>query len=223
MSDVKVIDVKAIVTDVNDKRADILRENLKKKNVYMINLMSSPGSGKTTLLVALLNKLKDRLKIGVMEADLDADVDTHTIKDKTGCDAVQLHTGGCCHLDAVMSREGLDNLNQDLDLAIIENVGNLICPAEFDTGANLNVMILSIPEGDDKPIKYPFIFSMVDVCVFSKIDTLKVFDFNIELAESHIRKLNNKVEFFPVSAKMGDGIEELADYIYNKVIEYQKG
>jgi hydrogenase nickel incorporation protein HypB len=221
MSDVKIIDVKATVTEINDKRADILRENLKKNNTYMVNLMSSPGSGKTTLLVALLNKLKDKLKIGVMEADLDADVDTHAIKNKTGCDAIQLHTGGCCHLDAVMSKEGLDNLEEDLDLVFIENVGNLICPAEFDTGAHLDIMILSIPEGDDKPIKYPFIFSMVDVCIFSKIDTLKVFDFNIELAESHIRKLNDKVSFFPVSAKAGEGIDELADYIYNKVKEYQ--
>ncbi len=217
---IKVLEVKATILAENNEKAIELRDELNTKRVSYMNLMSSPGSGKTTFLCALLNLLKDKIKIGVMEADIDAVVDAETIEKVTGCKAIQLHTGGACHLDADMSRDGLNAINSDnLDLVILENVGNLICPAEFDTGAQINVMILSITEGDDKPLKYPLMFKESDVVVFSKIDALPVFDFNIDLAKSHIKKLNGKALVFPVSAKTGEGMDAIAEYILNRVKE----
>lgn len=222
MSDksIRVLEVKATILAENNEKAYELRDELNNKRIAYMNLMSSPGSGKTTFLVALLNKLKDKLRIGVMEADIDAVVDAETIEKETGCKAIQLHTGGACHLDADMSKDGLDAIDSNnLDLVILENVGNLICPAEFDTGAQINVMILSITEGDDKPLKYPLMFKESDAVIFSKIDALPVFDFNIELAKERIHKLNNDASIFPLSAKTGEGMDEIANYIYNRVKE----
>lgn len=222
MDKVRVLTVKQSVFANNIARANELRETLKKKNVYFLNLMSSPGSGKTTLLVALINRIKDRLKVGVMEADIDATVDAETIEEKTGVKTIQLHTAGECHLDAKMAEEGIEGFGVDgLDLVILENVGNLVCPAEFDTGSTLNAEILSIPEGDDKPLKYPLMFKISDIVIFSKMDTLPVFDFDLAKAEDHILKLNPQAKFFPVSAKKGDGMDALADYLLQAVKAYQ--
>lgn len=218
MDSVRVIKVKQSVFANNDARANELRKKLKAKKVFLINLMSSPGSGKTTLLVALINKLKDHLHIGVMEADMDATVDAETIESKTGVKTIQIHTSGECHLDAKMVDEGIESFGVDgLDLVILENIGNLVCPAEFDTGASLNMAILSVPEGDDKPLKYPLMFTVSQAFVFSKMDTLPVFDFDVAKAEERILKLNKKAVFFPVSAKTGEGIDDLADYIEKRV------
>jgi hydrogenase nickel incorporation protein HypB len=222
MDKIKVLEVKQSVFANNDARADLLRKELKEHKVFLINLMSSPGSGKTTLLVNLINRLKDKLRIGVMEADMDATVDAETIEDKTGVKTIQLHTCGECHLDAKMTKEGVEGIGiNDLDLVILENVGNLVCPAEFDTGATLNMTILSIPEGDDKPLKYPLMFTVSHCFVFTKIDTIKVFDFDIAKAEDHIKKLNPKAVFYPVSAKTDEGMDALADYILKEVKAYQ--
>lgn len=222
MDKVRVLTVKQSVFANNVARADELRKELKAKNVYLINLMSSPGSGKTTMLVALINRIKDKLKVGVMEADIDATVDAETIEAKTGVKTIQLHTAGECHLDAKMTQEGIEGFGVDgLDLVILENVGNLVCPAEFDTGAALNAEILSIPEGDDKPLKYPLMFTISNIVIFSKMDTISVFDFDISKAEDHIRKLNPKALFFPISAKTGEGMDALADYIVKEVKAYQ--
>ncbi|MCR4562580.1 MAG: hydrogenase nickel incorporation protein HypB [Bacilli bacterium] len=215
---IRVITVKQSVFANNNARAEALREELKKKGVFLINLMSSPGSGKTTLLVNLINRLKDKIKIGVMEADMDAIVDAETIEKKTGVKTIQLHTTGECHLDAKMVQEGCDGFGVDgLDLVILENIGNLVCPAEFDTGANMSIEILSIPEGDDKPLKYPLMFTVADVVIFSKIDALSVFDFDFKKAEDAILELNPKSRFFPVSAKTGEGMDKLADFILEQV------
>jgi hydrogenase nickel incorporation protein HypB len=222
MDKVRVLTVKQSVFANNVARANELRAELKAKNVYLINLMSSPGSGKTTMLVALINRIKDKLKVGVMEADIDATVDAETIEAKTGVKTIQLHTAGECHLDAKMTQEGIEGFGVDgLDLVILENVGNLVCPAEFDTGAALNAEILSIPEGDDKPLKYPLMFTISNIVIFSKMDTISVFDFDIAKAEDHIRKLNPKALFFPISAKTGEGMDALADYIVKEVKAYQ--
>lgn len=222
MDKVRVLIVKQSVFANNIARADELRAELKKKNVYLVNLMSSPGSGKTTFLVALINRIKTELRVGVMEADIDATVDAETIEEKTGVKAIQLHTAGECHLDAKMTQEGVEGFGvDDLDLVFLENVGNLVCPAEFDTGATLNIEILSIPEGDDKPLKYPLMFKVANVVVFSKIDTISVFDFDIAKAEDHIRKLNPNAKFFPLSAKTGEGMDALADYLVKEVKAYQ--
>jgi hydrogenase nickel incorporation protein HypB len=222
MDKVRVLTVKQSVFANNVARANELRAELKQKNVYLINLMSSPGSGKTTMLVALINRIKDKLKVGVMEADIDATVDAETIEAKTGVKTIQLHTAGECHLDAKMTQEGIEGFGVDgLDLVILENVGNLVCPAEFDTGAALNAEILSIPEGDDKPLKYPLMFTISNIVIFSKMDTISVFDFDIAKAEDHIRKLNPKALFFPISAKTGEGMDALADYIVKEVKAYQ--
>ncbi|MCR5741376.1 MAG: hydrogenase nickel incorporation protein HypB [Gammaproteobacteria bacterium] len=220
MDKVKVLEVKATILAENNEKAYELRDELNKRKIAYMNLMSSPGSGKTTFLVALLNALKGKLKIGVMEADIDAVVDAETIERETGCKAIQLHTGGACHLDADMSRDGLDAISaNDLDLVILENVGNLICPAEFDTGAQINVMILSITEGDDKPLKYPLMFKESDAVVFSKIDALPVFDFNVELATKRVHDLNKDALVFPLSAKTGEGMDKIAEYILRRVEE----
>ena len=204
----KVIEVKQSVFDSNDKDAAQLRAELKRDGVYLLNLMSSPGSGKTTTLQRTIAALKDEMRIGVMEADIDSDVDAKTISE-TGAKAIQLHTGGMCHLDAEMTRQGLVGLGTDnIDLAILENVGNLVCPAEFDTGASKNVMILSVPEGHDKPLKYPLMFSIVDVVLVNKIDVLPYFDFDIEKCRDYVKMRNPNAKVIPICAKTGEGMEE---------------
>ena len=223
MEKTRIIKVKQSVFANNDQRANKLREKLKEKRVFLVNIMSSPGSGKTTLLVNLINCLKDKLRIGVIEADMDAIVDANTIKEKTGVKTIQLHTSGECHLDAKMVDEAMDFLGEDnLDLVFLENIGNLVCPAEFDTGANLKLVILSVPEGDDKPLKYPLMFEKGDIFVFTKMDTKIVFDFDVSKAKERILKLNPNAKFFPLSAKTGEGIDKLEDYLIDTVKEYQK-
>lgn len=214
MDKYRVIQVKESVFKNNNERADILREELKKKNTFLINLMSSPGSGKTTTLTRVLNELKDEMKIGVMEADIDGECDAATIQDKTGVKVIQLHTGGMCHLDSDMTRQGIEELGvDDLDLVILENVGNLVCPAEFDTGAHKNMMILSVPEGHDKPLKYPLVFEVSDILIINKIDVLPYFDFDLELVKEYAHKRNPNLKIFPISAKTGEGVKELTEYL----------
>ena len=216
MTDVRVLEVKESIFKNNDERASILREELSKDKITFINVMSSPGSGKTTTLVSLIKELKKKLRVGVMEADIDSDVDAYTIKDETGSKVIQLHTGGMCHLDSDMTREGLEALGiSDLDMIFLENIGNLVCPAEFDTGAHINLVILSVPEGDDKPIKYPLMFEVADIVLINKIDTLPIFDFDIEKAKDAILKRNPKTKIFLVSALNGTGIKEVSDYLLN--------
>ena len=223
MENLRVIKVKQSVLANNDARAASLRDHLKEKKVYFINLMSSPGSGKTTLLINLINKLKAKLRVGVIEADMDALVDANTIADATGVKTIQLHTSGECHLDAKMTSEGIACLGEDgLDLVILENIGNLVCPAEFDTGATLNLVILSVPEGDDKPLKYPLMFTRGNAFVFTKMDTISVFDFDVEKAKQRILRLNPNASFFPVSAKKDEGVDALADFILDEVRRYQE-
>ena len=223
MEKFKVLEIKQSVFADNDRQADKLREDLKNKQTFLLNLMSSPGSGKTTTLVKTIELLKHDLKIGVMEADIDSAVDAETIE-KTGVKVIQLHTGGMCHLDAEMTRQGLDGLEiNGLDVAILENVGNLVCPAEFDTGSSKNAMILSVPEGDDKPLKYPLMFSIVSVVLINKIDVLPYFDFDLERCKSHIHKINPNVKIIPICAKTGEGIEEFADWIRNEADMWNKG
>ncbi|MDE5604553.1 MAG: hydrogenase nickel incorporation protein HypB [Eubacterium sp.] len=222
MDEVKVIEIKQSVFKNNDERAERLRNELKEKGVFLLNLMSSPGSGKTTTLKATINALKDKLRIGVMEADIDSDVDAKKIAE-TGVKSIQLHTGGMCHLDADMTRQGIHSLNtDDVDLAILENVGNLVCPAEFDTGAVKNAMILSVPEGDDKPLKYPLMFSICDAVLINKIDVLPYFDFDIEKCKGYIYKRNPNAKVFTICAKSGEGIEEWADWLNNEVTKWIK-
>lgn len=222
MDEVKIIEIKQSVFKNNDEQAEQLRKELKEKGVFLLNLMSSPGSGKTTTLKAIINALKSRLKIGVMEADIDSDVDAKKIAE-TGVKSIQLHTGGMCHLDAEMTRQGLAGLDtNDVELAILENVGNLVCPAEFDTGASKNVMILSVPEGDDKPLKYPLMFSICDAVIINKIDVLPYFDFNIEKCREYILSRNPNTEIFLISAKNGEGINELAEWLFNEVQKWIK-
>ena len=201
----------------NDEQADKLRRELKEKGVFLLNLMSSPGAGKTTTLKATIAALKDKVKIGVMEVDIDSDVDAKRIAE-TGVKAIQLHTGGMCHLDAEMTRQGLDGLETgDVELAILENVGNLVCPAEFDTGAVKNAMILSVPEGDDKPLKYPLMFSICDVVLINKIDVLPYFDFDVEKCKEYIKRRNPNAKVFMVCAKTGEGIDEWAQWLLSEV------
>lgn len=224
MDKVRVIEVKRSIFESNEKEADKLRAKLKERGTFLINLMSSPGSGKTTTLNALLKILKDEynLKIGVMEADIDSDVDAKKLS-KLGIECIQLHTGGMCHLDAGMTEEGLNNLaTKDLDLVVLENVGNLVCPAEFDTGANKNMMILSVPEGDDKPLKYPLMFQVCDLAIINKIDVLPYFDFDVNKVQEYIKMRNNKAKIMFISAKKGDGVKELADFLYNCIKEYKE-
>lgn len=222
MKDVRVIEVKKSVFESNDERAALLRKDLKDKGVFLLNLMSSPGAGKTTTLTRTIEQLKDDLRIGVMEADIDSDVDAITIAE-TGAKAIQLHTGGMCHLDADMTRQGIDELDDsDIDLVVLENVGNLVCPAEFDTGAVKNVMILSVPEGDDKPLKYPLMFSVCDVVLINKIDVMEYFDFDIEQCRKYIRRRNPDAKVIPVSAKTGEGILEWTDWLKNQVMEWKE-
>jgi len=221
MQEFKVLEIKESVFDNNDKQAEILRQELKQDGLFLLNLMSSPGAGKTTTLVSTINHLKDDLNIGIMEADIDSDVDAKTIAN-TGTKVIQLHTGGMCHLDACMTKQGLVGLEADnIDLAILENVGNLVCPAEFDTGASKNAMILSVPEGDDKPLKYPLMFSIVDVLLINKIDAMDYFDFDLEAVKERVARLNPNIKVIPVSAKTGEGIEEWASWLRTEVAAWQ--
>ncbi|WED24277.1 hydrogenase nickel incorporation protein HypB [Vibrio sp. JC009] len=218
----KVLEIKESVFENNERQADLLREELKEKKLFLLNLMSSPGSGKTTTLVNTLNRIKDEMRVGVMEADIDSDVDAHTIA-KQGVKVIQLHTGGMCHLDADMTRQGLEGLEADeLDLAVLENVGNLVCPAEFDTGAVKNAMILSVPEGDDKPLKYPLMFSICDVLLINKIDVAEHFDFDLQAVTERVKKLNPAIKVIPISARTGEGVEEWADWLREQVTNWQK-
>ncbi|MEG0304607.1 MAG: hydrogenase nickel incorporation protein HypB [Christensenella sp.] len=222
MDGFRILEIKKSVFEDNNHRADLLRDELKEQKVFLLNLMSSPGSGKTTTLVRTLNALKDELKIGVMEADIDSDVDAITIQE-TGVKVIQLHTGGMCHLDADMTRQGLEGLCvNDIDLAILENVGNLVCPAEFDTGASKNAMILSVPEGDDKPLKYPLMFSICDVLLINKIDVLPYFDFDIAAVEARAKKLNPNIKIIPISARTGEGMKEWTDWLLCAAKEWNK-
>ena len=217
MEEFKVLEIKQSVFADNDRQADELRNKLKEKKVFLLNLMSSPGSGKTTTLSRTIEALRDEMKIGVMEADIDSDVDAREIE-KFGAKVIQLHTGGLCHLDAEMTRQGLEGLDTtDIELAILENVGNLVCPAEFDTGAVKNAMILSVPEGDDKPLKYPLIFQVCDVVLINKIDVLPYFDFDMEQCKKNILMRNPKAKIIPICAKTGEGIAEWADWLRMEV------
>ena len=218
MDAVKVIEIKKSVYESNDREADRLRAELREKGIFLLNLMSSPGSGKTTTLKTVINKLKSEYRIGVMEADIDSDVDALTIAKETGVKSIQLHTGGMCHLDAGMTRQGLDELiDSDIDLAILENVGNLVCPAEFDTGATKNAMILSVPEGHDKPLKYPLMFSVCDLVLINKIDVMPYFDFDMDKCREYILMRNPKAEVIPICAKTGEGIDLFADWLRKEI------
>ena len=217
MGKVRTILLQKSVFDDNDRDARELRNELKEKGTFLINVMSSPGAGKTTTLISLVNRLKRYYKTGVMEADIDYDIDAVRVADKTCCRSIQLHTGGMCHLDASMTRQGIDGLEEKLDLIFLENVGNLVCPAEFDTGAHLDAVILSVPEGDDKPLKYPLIFEKSGLVIINKIDTLKYFTFDIERCRRNILSRNPKAAIFPVSAKTGEGMDELANYIQKTI------
>lgn len=217
---VRVIEIKQSVFENNDREAEKLRGELKEKKVFLLNLMSSPGAGKTTTLKRTMGALKDEMNIGVMEADIDSDVDAVAIA-ATGVKAIQLHTGGMCHLDAGMTRQGLEALDTaGLDLAILENVGNLVCPAEFDTGATKNAMILSVPEGDDKPLKYPLMFSICDVVLINKIDAISLFDFDMEAVKKRILERNPNAKIFPISAKTGEGMEPWFNWLREQVREH---
>ncbi|MBQ3983957.1 MAG: hydrogenase nickel incorporation protein HypB [Bacteroidales bacterium] len=218
MDKVRVIEIKKSVFAENEQDANALRQELKDRGVYLLNLMSAPGSGKTTTLIKTINLLKDKLRIAVMEADIDSDVDAVKIKEATGIQSIQLHTGGMCHLDAEMTRQGLDGLDIDgVDLVILENVGNLVCPAEFDTGAARNAMILSVPEGHDKPLKYPLMFSVCDVVVINKMDVAPYFDFDLEKCKEYIAMRNPNAKVIPICAKTGEGVEAFAQWLLEQV------
>ena len=219
---VKIIEVKESILADNDADADVLREELKKDKTYYLNLMSSPGSGKTSTLLQTISRLKDKFRIGVMEADIDSDVDAKTIA-AAGVKSIQIHTGGMCHLDADMSRQGLKEIGtDDLDLVILENVGNLVCPAEFDTGSVKNAVILSVPEGDDKPLKYPLMFQKADVVLVNKMDTLEAFDFDLEKLKGYIHMRKPGIPVYPVSAVTGEGMDAWCEWLENEVTQYLK-
>ena len=221
METVRILEVKQSVFANNDAQADKLRQELKEKGIYLLNLMSSPGSGKTTTLTRLIAALQDDLKIGVMEADIDSDVDAKTIA-ATGAKAIQLHTGGMCHLDAAMTRQGLEGLeSNDADLVILENVRKLVCPAEFDTGAVANMAILSVPEGHDKPLKYPLMFQVCDTVLINKIDVASYFDFDFDKCREYIHMRNPKAKIFPISAKTGEGVEAVAAFLKEEVAKWK--
>lgn len=217
MREFKVLEIKKSVYEDNNKRAEIVRQELEENGTFLLNLMSSPGSGKTSTVVKIIEALKDEMNIGIMEADIDSDVDACTVA-KTGTKVIQLHTGGMCHLDADMTKQGIDGLGtEDMDFIILENIGNLICTAGYDTGASKNAMILSVPEGDDKPLKYPLMFSTVDVLIINKIDTIEYFDFNLEAVKERMAKLNPGIEIIPISAKTGEGVEKLANWLRREI------
>ncbi len=218
MDDVKIIEIKKSVFADNDEDAAKLRTELKSRGVYLLNLMSSPGAGKTTTLIGTLQRIKDKVRVAVMEADIDSDVDAVKIKQATGIPTIQLHTGGMCHLDAEMTRQGLDNVAlAEVDLVILENVGNLVCPAEFDTGAVRNAMILSVPEGDDKPLKYPLMFSVCDLVLVNKVDVLPYFDFDLDKCREYVRMRNPNARIIPICAKTGEGVDAFADWLLEEV------
>lgn len=222
MDKVRIIEVKQSIFADNDRDADKLREELKIKKTFLLNLMSSPGSGKTTFLKGIIKRLKDDISIGVMEADIDSDVDALAIKE-TGVKAIQLHTGGMCHLDASMTRQGLEEFGvNDLNLVVLENVGNLVCPAEFDTGAVKNAVILSVPEGHDKPLKYPLMFQVADILIINKIDVLDYFDFDLEKVKAYALMRNPKLKIFTVSAKTEEGLDDVASYLKAEVLAWTK-
>lgn len=222
MDTYKVLEIKQSVFKDNNRQADLLRKELKKEKTFLLNLMSSPGSGKTTTLTKTIYALKGEMNIGVMEADIDSEVDAHTIS-QTGVKVIQLHTGGMCHLDADMTKQGLIALGtKEIDFVILENVGNLVCPAEFDTGASKNAMILSVPEGDDKPLKYPLMFKVVDVLLINKIDVIEYFDFDLEAVRKHVTKLNPNIKIIPISARTGKGIDEWVDWIRTEVKKWNQ-
>ena len=217
MDNVKILEVKQSIFASNDEQAAQLRQSLKEKKIFLLNLMSAPGSGKTTTLRSTIAALKDELRIGVMEADIDSDVDAKAIA-AAGAKAIQLHTGGMCHLDAGMTRQGLEGLGtENIDLAILENVGNLVCPAEFDTGAVKNVAILSVPEGHDKPLKYPLMFEVCQALIINKIDVLPYFDFNMDKVREFAHKRNPDIEIFPISAKTGEGVDAWCNWLEAQV------
>ena len=217
MKEVRILEIKQSVFADNDRQAQLLRQELKEKKLFLLNLMSSPGSGKTTTLMRTIEALRDTLRIGVMEADIDSDVDARTIS-QSGVRVIQLHTGGMCHLDAEMTRQGLEGLDTaELDLVILENVGNLVCPAEFDTGATKNVMILAVPEGHDKPLKYPLMFSVCDVVLVNKIDVLPYFDFDLEKCREYVHRRNPQAKVIPICARTGEGMEAWTDWLLQEV------
>ena len=223
MDDVKIIEIKKSVFADNDEDADKLRKELKGKGVYLLNLMSSPGAGKTTTLIGTLKRIQDKVRVAVMEADIDSDVDAVKIRKATGIPTIQLHTGGMCHLDAEMTRQGLDNVAlSDVDLVILENVGNLVCPAEFDTGAVRNAMILSVPEGDDKPLKYPLMFSVCDLVLVNKVDVMPYFDFDLDKCREYVRMRNPKARIIPICAKTGEGLDDFADWLLAEVKSWKQ-
>ena len=220
MDNVRVIEIKQSVFADNDREADRVRARLKGEKTFLLNLMSSPGSGKTTTLLRTLETLRDEMRIGVMEADIDSDVDARTIA-SAGVKSIQLHTGGMCHLDACMTEQGLDEIGTpDLDMVVLENVGNLVCPAEFDTGAVKNAMILSVPEGHDKPLKYPLIFTVCDALIINKIDVLPYFDFDMDKVREYALRRNPKLEIFPISAKTGEGVNAWCDWLRRRVTDW---
>lgn len=217
MDTFKILEIKESVFEDNDRQADLLRAELKQEKTFLLNLMSSPGSGKTTTVLRTIEALRNELRIGVMEADIDSDVDASKVSE-TGVKVIQLHTGGMCHLDADMTKQGLNGLGtEEIDLAILENVGNLVCPAEFDTGSVKNAMILSVPEGDDKPLKYPLMFTHADVLLVNKMDALGFFDFDLEAVIERAKKLNPKIKVIPITAKTGEGIAEWAGWLKEEV------
>ena len=223
MDEVKTIVVNRSAYADNDEEADLLRAYLKEKGTFVVNLMSSPGAGKTTTLTKLINVLKNELRIGVMEADIDSDVDAISIAKNTGVRSIQIHTSGMCHLDAGMTKSGLDGIDiSDLDLVFLENVGNLVCPAEFDTGASMDMMILSVPEGDDKPLKYPLVFEKCDLVLINKMDTLSYFNFDLEKCKKDIYMRNKNATIIPISALTGEGINEVANYFRNKIQNWKE-
>lgn len=223
MDALRVIEIKKSVFADNDSDADALRKELKEKGVFLLNLMSAPGSGKTTTLIQTINRMKESMSIGVMEADIDSDVDARKMREATGVESIQLHTGGMCHLDAEMTRQGLDALDLNAtDLVILENVGNLVCPAEFDTGAVRNAMILSVPEGDDKPLKYPLMFSVCDVVLINKTDVMPYFDFSLERCKEYIHERNPKAQVIPICAKTGEGVDAFVQWLKDEVNNWKQ-
>ena len=224
MSEVRTIEINESVFAANDKEADMIRDMLSSQDIFFVNVMSSPGSGKTTFLTALINMLKGEMRIAEMDVDIKTDLDAKKVADATGIRCLQIHNGGLCHIDADMTSRAIAQFGvDDIDLLILENIGNLVCPAEFDTGAHKNIMLFSVPEGDDKPLKYPLMYEVSDVVIITKLDTKEFFDFDVDLAISHIRELNPNAIIFQVSAKTGEGMQEVADYFRKNVTQGKKG